>query len=435
MKYQPGILDPFISPVTGKLRSYNSFPFLEEDYILTGDYNGNVYESPILIDVRLELASLRALLSKTKFILQTSEDDLMLSQSLDKLNPGILKHNEGIISIAIPGTDYLAELPPLNAYTINIGPISYGLYEMWQGTNAGKAVASYSVSMFLAQVDYAFKTTNWIIGKSGIVPGALVYPGAQFIEVLPSGRILTHVNDGEIGVANLTYTKLWIGDENNIPVETQVIGLVNLTDLSYKAIWRGNAAGRPEETQDLTILEGKVTLIEDVKIPAIEAEITSIQAEIASIEAEIAVIQGQVSVLEAAVSVIQGQIIAIYSAISGLDSRITNLESRVSNLETNVSNIQAQIIVIQGQITDINNRINNLSVTLIGDVTGTGLISSEITTELQLTLDQIKLAQNSVNLNNNKIINLNSDNVEQYDGLNAKFLWDLMHDEVGVVWQ
>jgi hypothetical protein len=80
--------------------------------------------------------------------------------------------------------------------------------------------------------------------------------------------------------------------------------------------------------------------------------------------------------------------------------------------------------------------IDNVPTTIIleGDVTGSGNTGTPIETTLQLTLDQIKIAQNTVNLNDQKISNLNSDQVEQQDALNAKFLWDLMHDQVGVIW-
>lgn len=433
MKYQPGLLDPFISPVSGKIRSYSQFPLLEEDYILVGDIDGSVYASPVLIDLKLQVIEILSNLSQSTFILQTSHDGLDRAQALDELQDGILKHSKGIIEIAIPDQDFLSSnlpyknllvgdndnkanprstiyidnLPPLQAFTLQIGQMTYGIWEMWQGTNLGRPEASYGVSTTLAQIDFAFKSTNWIIGKSGIVPGAISYPAAQFIDQLPAERILTHVGDGLIGVANLT----------------------------FKSIWRGNSSEIPEETQDLTILEGKVTVIENVKIPAIEAEIASIQGEIAAIQGQIAVIEGEVALLEGAVVVLQGQVAGLLASVASLSSRVSTLESKVSTLETNVSTLQAQVIVIQGQIAAINARIDNLSITLTGDVTGSGNISSPIVTELQLTLDQIKKAQDTVDLNNHKMINLISSEVEQLDALNASFLWDLMHDNAEVVWQ
>lgn len=432
MKYQPGLLDPFISPVSGKLRSYSQFPLMEEDYILVGDVDGSVYQSPALIDLKLQVIDILSNLSQSSFILQTAHDGLDRAQALDQLKDGILKHKNGIIDIAAPDQDFLSSdltyknlligdidnkakprttiyndnLPDLQAVTLQIGPVTYGIWEMWQGTNPGRPEASYSVSTTLAQIDFAFKRTNWIIGKSGIVPGAISYPGAQFIDQLPSDRMLTHVGDGVIGVASLT----------------------------FKSIWRGDESGVYKETQDLTILEDKVTFIENVKIPAIESEIESIQGEITAIQGQITVIEGEIALLEGSVVVLQGQVAGLLASVASLSGRVSALESKVSTLESNVSSIQAQIIIIQGQIAAINTRIDNLSASFMGDVQGAGLLSNPINLELMLTLDQIKKARGTVDLNNNKITNLNSDNVEQLDALNAKFLWDLMHDEVGVVW-
>lgn len=468
MKYD--VLFNFISPVTGRL-------CIPEDYILIGDGQGFSTPSPILIDMRLDITNLRRDVNDifdTSFIIGFPDIDFPNAQVLSELVDGFLYNTAGIISTTptipisgLPDLTYknlwigdsnnrpietqrinIDNLPPLNAIEFQIGPITYGIQQMWQGSNDGTVQASYSVSTTLAKIDYAFKSTNWIIGSSGIVPGAISYPNAQFIDQLPSERILTHTTGGVIGVASLTHNYFWIGDENNLPIESNVlpvgalpdltfrhlwfgdennrpqesllIYMDNLPNLTYKAIWRGNSSGRPEETQDLTILEAKVTYIQDVTIPALEAQIEALQGQIAAVEGEIAIIQGQISLLEAAVAVIQGQILTIFATLGDHGNRITTLENKVNQ--------------IQQDIIAINARIDALSVTLIGDVTGSGNLSAPITTTLQLTLDQIKIAQNAVNLNNQKIINLKSDNVEQQDALNAKFLWDLMHDQVEVVW-
>jgi outer membrane murein-binding lipoprotein Lpp len=146
--------------------------------------------------------------------------------------------------------------------------------------------------------------------------------------------------------------------------------------------------------------------------------------------------------LQGAVVILQGQVAGLLLSVANLSGRVDTLEGKVSTLETNVATlqsqvsvIQGQIVVIQGQITAINLRIDNLSATFDGDVQGSGLLSSTINLELMLTLDQIKKAQANVDLNNNKIVNLISGDVEQLDAINSNFLWDLMHDNVGVVWQ
>lgn len=421
-----------ISPITGKIR-FDGVQDLTEDYTWIGDSNDNAFQSPILIDIRLDLIELRTILDKTTpsgFILQTKNDILPNSQALDELSNGFLYNTHGILSSAIPGEGTIAlpegkvfvgdsnnlasaqqlisinNLPDLQANTIGIGPITYGIWEMWQGTNSGRPQASYSVSTTLAQIDFAFKSTNWIIGKSGIVPGALSYPEAQFLDQLPDNRILTHEGNGVIGVASL----------------------------SFKKIFRGNASAVPEESNDLTTLEDKVTFIEDVKIPAIESEISTIEGQITAIEGQITFIEGEITLLQGAVVVLQGQVTALIASVASLNSRVSDLESDVSDLQTRLSAAEAAIVVIQGQITAINLRIDNLSATFVGDVQGSGLLSSNINLELMLTLDEIKKAQANVDLNNHKINKLISEDVEQLDALNAVFLWDLMHDNVGVVW-
>jgi hypothetical protein len=74
------------------------------------------------------------------------------------------------------------------------------------------------------------------------------------------------------------------------------------------------------------------------------------------------------------------------------------------------------------------------AITLEGDVSGIGDTGGVVITTLELTLDQIKVAENTVNLNNQKIDNLNSDTVEEKNAINAQFIWELMHDEIEVNW-
>jgi len=451
--YDP--LHNFISPVTGRI-------IIDPNYVLIGDKNGMSLPSPVIIDIRLDLKNLRRDfndLIDSSFVLNFPTEQLPNAQDLFSLNDGFMYNTTGIISTTstipitgLPDLTYknlwigdsnnrpvetpiitIDNLPNLGVGTVNIpnpfnpgNPIVLSRGKVWRGTDSSRPEESDAVTALEADVlllTARFLTSAWILRNSGLIPNVLrpiLWPNAQFLDDLPINRILSHTTEGTIGVMSLTQYYLWKGDDNNIPVEVLTIDLINLPNLTYKAIWRGNTSNRPEETQDLTILETKVTYIQDVTIPAIEAQIEAIEGQIAVIEGEIAIIQGQISLLEAAVAVIQGQIITILATLGDYGNRITALEN--------------QVTAILAAIAAINTRIDNLSVTLIGDVTGSGNLSAPITTTLQLTLDQIKIAQNTVNLNNQKIINLKSDNVEQQDALNAKFLWDLMHDQVGVVW-
>ncbi|HNQ68371.1 MAG TPA: hypothetical protein PKN32_08325 [Bacteroidales bacterium] len=515
MKYD--VLFNFISPVTGRL-------CIPEDYILIGDGQGFSMPSPILIDIRLDITNLRRDVNDildTSFIIAFPDIDFPNAQVLSSLENGFMYNTEGIISttptIPITGltdltnkhlwigdennrpvekaTISIDNLPDLGVGTVNIPnpfnpdtPIVLSRGKIWRGTDSNRPEESNAVTALEADVlllTSRFLTAAWILRNSGLIPNALrpvLWPNAQFLDDLPINRILSHTTDGTIGVASLTHNKLWIGDENNIPVERLSITTVNLPDLTYNylwvgnennrpiekltliidnlpdlgiatnpiylgkgRIWRGTPSGRPIESDDLSALEITVDFIQNVTIPAIQADIAAIQGQIAAIQAQLALIETRLTFIETAIAVIQGQILAIQGQIIAINQRIDNLRLNNIPADGDVSFYNFKLINLAdpvNQTDGVNLRtlisyINNVPTTieLTGDVTGSGNTGTPISTTLQLTLDQIKIAQNTVNLNDQKIINLKSDDVEQKDALNAKFLWDLMHDQVEVVWQ
>lgn len=286
------------------------------------------------------------------------------------------------------------------------------------------------------------------------------FPNAQVLSALDNGFMYN--TEGIIsttptipitGLTDLTNKHLWSGDENNRPVEKLALIIDNLPNLGVATnpiylgkgkIWRGTPSDRPIESDDLSALEITVDFIQNVTIPAIQADIATIQGQIIAIQTELALIQAHLTAIDTAIAIIQGQLLVIQGQIIAINQRIDNLRLNNIPADGDVSFYNYKLINLADPVnpTDgVNLRtlisyINNVPTTieLIGDVTGSGNTGTPITTTLQLTLDEIKIAQDKVNLNNQKIINLKSDNVEQQDALNAKFLWDLMHDQVGVVW-
>src|ERR1700753_3398777 len=112
MKFQPGFTDFFMSPVTGRI-ILPAFPDLNKNYVWIGDRNDRPLPSPIIIDLRLEIIDIRNRLSRTRFILQAASPNFDNSQALNELIPGILRHTDGIVAIAIPWVDYV---PPILPY-------------------------------------------------------------------------------------------------------------------------------------------------------------------------------------------------------------------------------------------------------------------------------------------------------------------------------
>lgn len=374
-------------------------------------------------------------------------------------------------------------------------PIVLSRGKIWRGTDSTRPEESDSVTALEADVlllTARFLTSAWILRNSGLIPNALrpiFWPNTQFLDELSTNSLLIHTTNGTIGVATLTQNKIWTGDVNNKPIETLALIIDNLPNLGISTnplyvnkgkIWRGTATNRPIESDDLSALEVEVDIIKNVTIPAIQADITAIQGQITAIQGQILIIQGQILIIQGQISAIQLHLISIDSAILIIQGQISSIFSTLNDYGNRISTLESQFLLIQASIILINQRIDNLrlnnipvdgdvsfynyklinladpvnqtdgvnlrtlisyinnvptNINLIGDVTGSGNTGTPIVTTLQLTLDQIRIAQDTVNLNNQKISNLKSDEVEQQDAINAKFLWDLMHDQVGVVWQ
>ena len=112
MRIRPGYTDLFLSPVTGKLATSSQLPGLSPEYTYLGNELGETQPSPIIIDIRLDLISLRKLIpidiSDASFLLKTTDPRLPKSQSLESLKvDGLLKTVTNTLHLAVANTDYL----------------------------------------------------------------------------------------------------------------------------------------------------------------------------------------------------------------------------------------------------------------------------------------------------------------------------------------
>ncbi len=327
MKYQPGLLDLFISPTTGRLASETNLPYLPEDYIWVGDKNNDAFPSLLLKDLLLDFQKLRANLDQSTFILQSPAEFLGKAQALNQLEDGVLKHIKGIVSIAIPGTDYMSTTLTKD--------------HLWRGNSENKPVE------------------------------------VQLI--------------GMNNLPNLTQGNLHLGNELNRPVESQIIYINNLPNLGVSfilgqgKIWRGTPEGRPIESDSLSSLENSVTFMQLITIP-------SIQADIVLINGAIALLQLQVEGLLAFQLVAEAEILA---------------------LATRINSIHLDQFVVSGP-PDSEGR----------------LVAFRGPTCLLTFIP----AGGNVSMDNFRIKNLQQSPEETHDAISAQFLWDLMHDEVNVIW-
>lgn len=400
MKYVPGYLDSFISPLTGKFSGNNVIP-LQEDYILIGDVTNYSIASPALIDVRLDIIALRNLLAQAKFLLQEARAGLDSAQDLSLVRNGMISLNNGAIV-----------------------PTNLTHNKFWMG-----------------DVDN-FPT------ETSTIP----------IGVLPP----------------LPQDNIWIGDATNTATPQPHIFLSNMANLTATRIWRGNLLGRPVESDSLTVAEGNVnTLLSNVAdlfsiVGGLASAINALNSAVDAIETGIAGIGGF-----AAIILLQGQVWGLIGAVSALSNRVDNVERDVSILVVQMGTLSGRVDVIEDRLdnlrlnniladadvsfygfklinladpTDpqdgatkfyVDNAISGLPIveTLEGFVIGGPPVSGVITTFRGPTCLLTNIpAGGDVSMDGYRIKELNQSPVENLDAISAQFLWDLMHDEVGVIW-
>jgi hypothetical protein len=257
MQWLPGFTDFFMSPVTGRI-NLSAFPDLTDDYIWIGDPNDRPISSPIIIDLRLEIIDLRRRLSETPFILQAPSENFDSSQALNQLVDGILKHQSGVVEIAIPGTDYMSS--SLTYQNIWIGDITNKAVEspqiqignlpdlpvtfIWIGDVTSRPVPQARIgvenlpSMVNTDIDKLF-------GRYNLYSGNPLFPFTGIPQVILRINI---TNLPDLTVGNLWYGTNSIDPQNkgpNRPVEITVLPLTNMADLPTDNVWVGDGSNRP----------------------------------------------------------------------------------------------------------------------------------------------------------------------------------------------
>lgn len=253
IKFDP--LHNFISPLTGKLP-------LNKGYTLIGDKDGYSYSSPILIDMRQDIIDLRRSISTF------SESNRKLDNNRiwigNYLNEPEQKLQIGIINLPTLGAATfpypdLIELPPVPIPNPTFNPLS-GFDWLMSGpwlpqiyaasvnvTNtSSETVISAALAMTQVKVAQAIKrldVTGFIVKNRNInfawenpamflIPEPIkqlyglgtnyTFTNAQALDEIGSG-LLKNSSDGTLSIATLTKDKIWKGDENNKPVEVDLL--------------------------------------------------------------------------------------------------------------------------------------------------------------------------------------------------------------------
>lgn len=286
MQWLPGFTDFFMSPVTGRI-NLSAFPDLQEGYIWVGDLNDRPIPSSVIIDLELKL-------SETKFILQTPSVGFDSSQALDQLVNGILKHDTGVVEIAVPGTDYM--LPSLTYKNVWIGDVTnkptefpriqvenlptmlnadpfklLGAYNLYSGSSSPLSLGEPEIilrinitnlpDLTVGKLWYGTDSSNPLNFGSNRPVEITVLPLTNMAD-LPTDNVW--VGDGSNRPApspmipisvlpNLPTDNVWVGDAMNRPVPSLVIPGGSLPDLAFTYIWIGDASNRPVASPHIEI--------------------------------------------------------------------------------------------------------------------------------------------------------------------------------------
>jgi predicted nucleic acid-binding Zn-ribbon protein len=379
MKYMPGFTDFFMSPVTGRIK-ISAFPDLTQNYVWIGNRNDRPIPSPIIIDLRLEIIELRNRLSKTRFILQAASANFDSSQALNELIPGILKHTDGIVAIAIPWVDYVPPILPEK--------------NIWIG-NADDAPEPYP-RIFLENLPSMLSIDpTKLLGAYNLYRGS---PSPLSLGIPEIVKTL-HITN----MADLQEGYLWIGTDSsnplnygsNRPVEIKILPLDNMANLPHKKIWRGDVSDRPVPSDDLTDLEAEVEEIkEDIdeintelgdinnEIGDINTELGDINTELGDINVELGDLLSEISSILESIATITSNISSILDAIATLNTQITGILEAITTINTQISTLFEAITQINIDLGGINLRLDGIDVSLGG-------LQAQIDTNVASGLDHL----------------------------------------------
>ena len=461
---------------------------LREGNIWVGNSDGMPEESTALKDFFSRYLLLRQEVLNIErqgtFIVQKAHYLLEYAQALNKLAPGgILKSDsEGIISIAIPGEDYLTEddikdivdatyiLQKPNNKLSNAQALIYlAPGGILKSDNYGV------VSIAVADEDYASQdeveklqdSVKNIEDEVSRIENAKVivqqpsdsFPSAQALDALAPGGILKSNFSGVISIA--------IGGEDYVTPE-QLQQLQNELD-------------RLELEVD--ILKTRITTMQG-QIATIQGEIATIQGEIASLASVISIIQGEISTIQGemlalavSIGIIQAQIIAINYNINQIRDDINDIKDNIDDIEENISDLRNDLNNLNYNFNILKNEFNNFKnmldydfsaigglinlkpfvdflvyifgsgttedpykadVILDGDVSGQGRINESIQTNFNLNLNKISdknITTGNINMAGYNIKNVNCQPEDSQDAVNVCFLWKLLNGEVDILWQ
>ena len=342
----PGYTDVFISPVSGRRVLEQGMLWLGDEHnietpapfspglislgegnILVGNGQGLAEESVALKDLISRLLNLRYELSlieeNATFILQRSNPLLKKAQALNKLPSGILKHTEGIISIATlnDGQVYVGDVnnQPQSVQTIALDNLpNLAWQKIWRGNLLGRPTESDD----LTQAELQIKELQ----------GQVSTIEAQLAEI-----------------------ESW-----QTAIEAQLEEIV---------------AEQLLQQQEIATLQLEFGELQAV-VGEMQIAITTLQTEVAALQVELAALQGEIAALGASLGALQAEVTGLGATVAGLSLTVGLNSAAILGLNLSVASLNSSISSINQRL----DTIESAPITLIGDVIGVGTLSTPIVT-------------------------------------------------------
>jgi hypothetical protein len=411
MKFRYNILHNFISPVTGRILA-------DPDYVLVGDDEGIATSSPILIDIRLDLINLRrdfTVAASASYVVGFPNSQLPNAQVLSGMNNGYMVNTNGIVSTTT--TTPITSLPDLTDGFL------------WRGDSENRPEEVKVLSI----ENMANLASNKVwIGNGSNRPS-------------PADTI------SQSNLPDLESQFLWTGDINNRPIPVAEIKQGNLPDLAHNAVWAGSNLNRPAQAFNYVtgssippIVSGHIAVWSS-QYNIIDSEVSisvipELEAEIAAIEVEIAAIEAEILVIEEELIDIQIELLAVEVALAAIELEIVAIQAEISALRLNNIPADGNVSIYGYKITNladptnpqdaatksyVDNAVSGANITLTGFVTGGPPVDGVI--------DTIR-TPGDLDMGGDRVKNLAQNPVEDFDAVSITFLWDLMNDNVEILW-
>jgi outer membrane murein-binding lipoprotein Lpp len=450
MKYD--VLHNFISPVTGRI-------LVDTDYTIVGNGNGVGIPSPILIDIQLDIIEIRTnynTLRQASFVIGEQNDQLPYAQVLNTMGNGYIYSTDGVVRTDdVILLDHLTELQ--DTYVWVGGTVEVPV----EGGEEGETTTIHNRPIPVPHIELNnlpnLTEGNLWMGDGDGRPQETVTITIDNLPALPTAEAV----ENPIIAPDACF---WLSD-GGIEGRPQVTLFVEaVTEVALEVI--ADAAGEfyaiPNAVNFLSIgLTGLAvnSNASELDIQILNNAVGELAIDIARLNEDTAELRIDIDAISDTVTRLDSNVAELNYVVLGLFSNVIELNAYICQISNTINNLRLNNISADGNVSLYNYRIIDLadpidpqdgatkayvdsavtgsagSLTIEGFVVGGPPVDNVITTTRGPTCLLTNIpAGGDVSMDNYRVTNLKQSPEGDFDAVSFKFLWDLMHDEVEILW-